>query len=283
MNWTRERLKTNGKIAFKKNYWACVAVAVIMGIITGLSSISGGRTGSGASQNSLYGNDGFSFSYHYGWGFPFAGLAIAMAAIILTIVIWALKIFVGNLLEVGGKRFFVLNKTENPTVGTMFDAFRSGHYVNIVLTMFLRELFTSLWTLLLVIPGIVKHYEYLMIPYILAENPGMDRKEAFQISKRMMDGQKMETFILDLSFLGWDILTVITCGMVGIFYASPYKQATFAELYAFNKAKAYEEGYIRLQSYMHLIKPRHMRKDISDNGDQQINEAGIKSAVLRRH
>lgn len=53
MNWTRERLKTNGKIAFKKNYWACVAVAVIMGIITGLSSISGGRTGSGASQNSL--------------------------------------------------------------------------------------------------------------------------------------------------------------------------------------------------------------------------------------
>ena len=55
MNWTRERLKTNGKIAFKKNYWACVAVAVIMGIITGLSSISGGRTGSGASQNSLYG------------------------------------------------------------------------------------------------------------------------------------------------------------------------------------------------------------------------------------
>lgn len=67
-------------------------------------------------------------------------------------VIWALKIFVGNLLEVGGKRFFVLNKTENPTVGTMFDAFRSGHYVNIVLTMFLRELFTSLWTLLLVIP-----------------------------------------------------------------------------------------------------------------------------------
>lgn len=80
----------------------------------------------------------------------------------------------------------------------------------------------------------------------------------------MMDGQKMETFILDLSFLGWDILTVITCGMVGIFYASPYKQAT-------------------LQSYMHLIKQKHMRKDISDNGDQQINEAGIKSAVLRRH
>ena len=125
MNWTRERLKTNGKVAFKKNYWACVAVAVIMGIITGLSGVNGGRAGSGASQNRWYGVDGFSYSYHYGWRFPFAGLAVAMAAIILTIVIWALKIFVGNLLEVGGKRFFVLNKTENPTVGTMFDTFRS--------------------------------------------------------------------------------------------------------------------------------------------------------------
>ena len=254
MNWTRERLKTNGKIAFKKNYWACVAVAVIMGIITGLSSISGGRTGSGASQNSLYGNDGFSFSYHYGWGFPFAGLAIAMAAIILTIVIWALKIFVGNLLEVGGKRFFVLNKTENPTVGTMFDAFRSGHYVNIVLTMFLRELFTSLWTLLLVIPGIVKHYEYLMIPYILAENPGMDRKEAFQISKRMMDGQKMETFILDLSFIGWNLLSTITFGIVGVLYVNPYVNTTWAEFYKVMRKNALETGNVTREELIGLRK-----------------------------
>ncbi len=244
MNWTRERLKTNGKIAFKKNYWACVAVAVIMGIITGLSGVNGGRSGSGASQSSYYGDEGI-FSFHSGWGVSVAGLAVAMAVVIAALVIWALKVFVGNLLEVGGKRFFVLNKTENPGVGTMFDTFRSGHYVNVVLIMFLKNLFTSLWTLLLVIPGIVKHYEYLMIPYILAENPGMDRKEAFQISKRMMDGQKMETFLLDLSFIGWIFLSVISCGMVGIFYVGPYREATYAELYAFNKAKAYEEGYIR--------------------------------------
>ena len=75
MSWTRERLKTNGRIAFKKNYWSCVAVAVIMGIITGLSGVNGGRAGGSASQNSLYGTDGF--------GYPFAGLAITMAAIIV--------------------------------------------------------------------------------------------------------------------------------------------------------------------------------------------------------
>lgn len=116
MSWTRDRLKTNGRIAFKKNYWSCVAVAVIMGIITGLSGVNGGRAGGSASQNSWYGTDGF--------GYLFAGLAITMTAIIVTLIILALEIFVGSLLEVGGKRFFVLNKTENPTVGTIFDAFR---------------------------------------------------------------------------------------------------------------------------------------------------------------
>ena len=85
MSWTRDRLKTNGRIAFKKNYWSCVAVAVIMGIITALSGVNGGRAGGSASQNSLYGTDGF--------GYPFAGLAITMTAIIVTLIILALEIF----------------------------------------------------------------------------------------------------------------------------------------------------------------------------------------------
>ena len=99
--------------------------------------------------------------------------------------------------------------------------------------------------LVLVVPGIVKHYEYLMVPYIIAENPAMDYKEAFQISKQMMDGEKMEAFIMDLSFLGWYLLSAVTCGLLAIFYVNPYVQASFAEMYTFNKQKAYQEGYIR--------------------------------------
>ena len=234
MSWTRDRLKTNGRIAFKKNYWSCVAVAVIMGIITGLSGVNGGRAGGSASQNSLYGTDGF--------GYPFAGLVITMTAIIVTLIILALEIFVGSLLEVGGKRFFVLNKTENPTVGTIFDAFRSGHYVNVVLAMFLKNLFTSLWTLLFVIPGIVKHYEYLMIPYILAENPRISRKRAFEISKNMMDGEKWNAFVLDLSFIGWNLLSTITFGIVGVLYVNPYVNTTWAEFYKVMRKNALETG-----------------------------------------
>lgn len=111
--------------------------------------------------------------------------------------------------------------------------------------MFLRNLFIFLWTLLLVVPGIIKHYEYLMVPYILAENPGMRREEAFLISKKMMMGQKWDTFVLDLSFIGWRILEGLTFGILGIFYVEPYIQSTFAELYTVNKEVAYRNGYIR--------------------------------------
>ena len=176
---------------------------------------------------------------------PFFGLLTGGVLIAGTIVGILLAIFVGTVIEMGGKRFFVLNKKGTPSVGVVLDGFKSGNYGNVVLTMFLRELYTILWSLLLIVPGIIKYYEYLMVPYILAENPGMDHKEVFAISKRMMNGQKMETFILSLSFIGWDLLSVITCGIAGIFYVAPYKEATFAELYAYSKAMAYEEGYIR--------------------------------------
>lgn len=69
-----------------------------------------------------------------------------------------------------------------------------------------------------------------MIPYILAENPEISRERAFEISKQMMDGQKGDAFVLDLSFIGWNILSVITLGIVGILYVNPYQSATWAEL-----------------------------------------------------
>ena len=75
--------------------------------------------------------------------------------------------------------------------------------------MFLKGLFQGLWSLLFVIPGIIKSYEYRMIPYILSENPNISRKRAFEISKQMMKGNKWDTFVLDLSFIGWQILSGI--------------------------------------------------------------------------
>lgn len=222
-------------MAFKKNYVSAVVVALLMGIF---GTVSGESSARRVSENSdIYSGNLFNVGM-------ITGLLAGITTVVILIVLVA-KVFVGNLLKMGGYRFFILNQNAQPGIGTLLDGFRSGHYVNIVLTMFLRDLFTALWSLLLVVPGIVKHYEYLMVPYIIAENPAMDYKEAFQISKQMMDGEKMEAFIMDLSFLGWYLLSAVTCGLLAIFYVNPYVQASFAEMYTFNKQKAYQEGYIR--------------------------------------
>lgn len=97
--------------------------------------------------------------------------------------------------------------------------------------IFLKQLFTFLWCLLLIVPGIVKAYEYMMVPYLLAENPDMSREEVFAMSKRMMYGNKWNAFVLDLSFVGWLILGALTLNIVNVLYTNPYRYLTSAELY----------------------------------------------------
>lgn len=235
--WTRIELKMRGKQAFQRNYWSAVAVALVMAIV--LYGVTASNSNGAREQSSFYGNGDYFFEY------SLLLMVIALVSGILSLGMVLLGIFVGNVLLVGGYRFFVLNQTETPTAGTLGYGFKSGSYGNIVLIMFLRNLFIFLWTLLFVVPGIIKHYEYLMVPYILAENPGMRREEAFLISKKMMMGQKWDTFVLDLSFIGWRILEGLTFGILGIFYVEPYIQSTFAELYTINKDVAYRNGYIR--------------------------------------
>jgi uncharacterized membrane protein len=107
-------------------------------------------------------------------------------------------------------------------------------------TTFLTGLFTFLWSLLFIIPGIIKGYSYSMAMYIVAENPGISALEAIDRSKKMMDGHKMEFFILYLSLYGWALLTVITFGIAGI-WTIPYMNATLANFY--NEVKPKETFY----------------------------------------
>lgn len=87
-----------------------------------------------------------------------------------------------------------------------------------------------LWLLLLVVPGIIKAYEYSMIPCLLAENPNITTDEAFSLSKQMTTGQKMNLFVLDLSFLGWYFLGFLCFG-IGALFVKPYDVAAFTEVY----------------------------------------------------
>ena len=89
---------------------------------------------------------------------------------------------------------------------------------------------------LAVVPGVIKAYEYSMIPYLLAENPNLSASEAFSLSKQMTTGQKADLFVLDLSFLGWIILGALCCG-IGLLFVQPYPEATKAEVYLILKQK----------------------------------------------
>ncbi len=106
-----------------------------------------------------------------------------------------------------------------------FDDFWSAFKVT-----FLVGLFTFLWSLLFVIPGIIKSFSYSMSTYILAENKGKPALECINESKAMTNGHKMDLFVLGLSFIGWAFLCVITFGIASI-WVTPYMQATYANAY----------------------------------------------------
>lgn len=115
-----------------------------------------------------------------------------------------------------------------PEVKDIFKGFKN--YVPCISVGFFVSLFTFLWSLLFVIPGIVKSYSYAMSMYILADNPEKSRKECMSESMQMMDGHKMDLFVLDLSFIGWYLLGAITFG-IALIWIIPYVNATQVNFY----------------------------------------------------
>lgn len=225
--WTRADLKSMGKIAFKANYWKCVAAAVILTFAAGGFSSSSARSGR-TQMNNVTDQVASMSSFEI-------MIAVAVAAFVITIALvvgFGLKIFIFNPLVVGGQRFFLINREVDGSakVNEFGYAFKSN-YKNIVKIMFMRDLYTFLWTLLFIVPGVIKSYQYRMIPYLLAENPDMTAEEAFATTTDLMTGNKMAAFLLDFSFIGWWILTALTAGILGIFYVAPWIYATDAELY----------------------------------------------------
>ncbi len=241
--WTRAELKGRAKDAVTCNYWWCVLAGLILSFVLGELGGGSGASFGGTSAGTSAGAEsaGSSSSMDASVILPivlFALVIVAVVVIVSLVISFALSAFALNIFEVGGRRFFLLNATEKTTVKEFIFGFKNN-YMNVVNVMFFRMLYTFLWSLLLIVPGIIKGYEYRMIPYLLAENPDMSKEEAFDISRAMMDGNKWDAFVLDLSFIGWDLLSILTCGILGIFYVNPYRHATNAELYRALKNENY--------------------------------------------
>ena len=141
------------------------------------------------------------------------------------------QLFVGNILLIGEKRFFLENHSYRKTpISKIFCLYKLRCFTGPAWIMFCRSLFQALWNLT-VVGGIIKFYEYRMIPYILAENPKVSRRDAFFLSRQLMHRNKWKLFRLHLSFLGWKILSVLTLGILDLVFVNPYMTGCEAELY----------------------------------------------------
>ena len=157
--------------------------------------------------------------------------------------------FIGNPVRVSSKRFFMYNRIRRADAGMILYVFRNHYTVHVTRVMFIRWVKIVAGSLLFVVPGVIRHYEYSLVPYILAENPEIDSKRALELSSAMTDGEKMKMFKLDLSFLLWEAASAVTLGMVSAFYVLPYKEFTKAELYHVLRENALEN---RLCDYKEL-------------------------------
>ncbi|XME01449.1 DUF975 family protein [Lachnospiraceae bacterium C1.1] len=223
--WTISEIKEKGKVSFKNNYWYCVFVAFILTLITGGTSASG-TTGSFRKIGELFNEQDPEVK-----AIILGIFAIVMSIIVICVIIWSLvNIFLLNPLYVGCACFFKENSNSAAPITLIKNGF-TENYARNVLTMFITDLFNLLWFCLFIIPGIIKSYSYRMVPYILFDEPDLPATEVITRSRKMMDGHKWKAFLLDLSFIGWEFLSLITCGLVGIFWTSPYRKSSNAALY----------------------------------------------------
>ena len=228
--WTNSELKQRAKSVLNNfGYW----IPFLATILTGLLSTNASNIISVITDNPEYESVLQNEEY--------ASILISAVLLIMAFsFIW--NTFIGYPVMVGMNRFFMENRLSGSKIDRLFYVFKSGNYLNVVKTMFLLNLKVFLWSLLLLIPGIIKSYEYYMVPYILAENPGISSKRAFEISKEMTNGEKFDIFWLGLSFFGWILLGTLACG-IGVLFVEPYIQTTFAELYQVMREKAHNNGF----------------------------------------
>ena len=159
--------------------------------------------------------------------------------IVFALILLAIWIFISNVFKAIMKRIFIEGDTYDRVPFHRY-AFlvQSGRWLRASAALAYSSLCHTLWYLT-VIGGFIKSYSYFAVPYIIAENPTVKGREAVLLSRQMMDGHKLEAFKLDLTFLGWGVLSVLTAGITGLFFSNPYKEATLAAYY-----RKIREGYL---------------------------------------
>ncbi len=259
-------LKSRAKQLLSKNYGYCLAVSLIM-TITGFTS--GGINFDFSTVTEAEELNEFSYVLEEIFTNPLVILGTILASLGAIVFGLAFSAFVGNQLRVGGCRFFLKNRKNYPTdIKTVFASYTDKTFLNIAKVTIVRDIIITLGYWLFIIPGIIWTYQYFAVDYILAVRPDISRIEAFNLSKRVMNGHKMDLFVLGLSFFGWYILTACTCGILGVFYVTPYVELTNAEFFADVRLDALRKGIITendIPDYPEYVQAPSFSIPFSDN------------------
>lgn len=231
MNVSRAELKARAKATLKGRYWK------LLGIMLLVSFVSSAVTGVVNVQNLFAEESSFNTA----------------AVSIGTLVCIAVWLFVSIPFSFGLNRMYIRTAQGcRADTEELLYVYRSGKLLNVALVSFLEGLFVFLWSLLFIIPGIVKAFSYFMIDYLLSENPALSQERAFEISKQVMRGNRGKAFVLGLSFIGWYLLSLLTFG-IGVIFLAPYMQMTYAHFYLELKERAIDAGIIRPEDNLYRV------------------------------
>ena len=269
MYWSRKLLKSNARNVLRGSYWRVFVACLVCSL---LGAGSGGMVNFNLPTQLL---ELDSFGYNSYWSLIFSVMWILVIVIGLLGMAWG--IFVGGPMRVAQCRYMMENRQGATPFGTVFSAF-SVQYLHTVGVLFTTNLlivwpylvtialallsaFTTRLLLILMVPCLIfslvyainRGYSWYLVPWLLAENPYLTADRARQLSRDMTMGDKWNIFVLELSFIGWDILASLLFGL-GHFFLNPYKQATFAELYAAMRAKAMAAGYSNEQELAGFVR-----------------------------
>ena len=242
MNYDHNRIKANARLFYKNNagnsivsqliyfgivFGVIMVVYVILLVTVGAAAFGIAIAGGSESEGAVAGATIGTF------------ISMTIFFLLYTAIIIALNPLVMGLMDWYRKSIYA-----KVSLGEIFAPYKKEHVMGNIGMMLLVQLYTFLWSLLFVVPGIIKAYSYCQATFIKAENPHISASRAIELSKIMMDGHKADLFYLHLSFFGWMFLSGLTYNILGIVYVYPYYFSALSFAYLEVKSDAIARGII---------------------------------------